>query len=161
VRWADPQPSLSASRALSGFEYLRGILTGRFPAPPIAELIGFCLSGVEEGRAVFEVEPAEYHYNPIGSVHGGLAATLLDSAMGCAINTLLPRGTGYTTLELKVNYLRPLTKETGTVRAEGTVISIGRRVAVAEGRLVDAAGKRYAHATTTCLIMPRDAISSE
>jgi uncharacterized protein (TIGR00369 family) len=108
---------------------------------------------VEEGRAIFEGEPTEYHYNPIGVVHGGLAATLLDSAMGCAVHSMLPVGVGYTTLEIKVNYLRALTSETGTVRAEGRVIKVGGRVAVAEGRITDAAGNLYAHSTTTCLIL--------
>jgi uncharacterized protein (TIGR00369 family) len=101
---------------------------------------------------VFAVEPAEYHYNPIGLVHGGLACTLLDSAMGCAVHTTLPAGTGYTTLELKVNLIRPLTRETGRVLCEGTIIHVGGRTATAEARITDAAGALYAHATTTCMI---------
>ena len=105
-----------------------------------------------EGRAVFAVDPQEFHYNPIGMVHGGLPATLLDSAMGCAVHTLLPEGRGYTTLELKVNFVRALRTDTGRVRAIGRVIDIGGKVATAEGTIVDGAGKLYAHATTTCLL---------
>ena len=108
---------------------------------------------VEEGRAVFEGKPAEYHYHPIGVVHGGLAATLLDSAMGCAVHATLPVDVSYTTIEINVNYLRALTSETGTVRAEGRVINVGGRVALAEGQVTDAAGTLYAHGTTTCLIL--------
>lgn len=153
ITWEDPLPAVERAREMSGLEYLRAIQEGRIPAPPIAELVDMRLAEVDEGRAVFELKAAEFHYNPIGSVHGGIAATLLDSAMGCAVNTVLPRGVSYTTLELKVNYLRPMTRDTGLVRAEGSVVHMGGRVAVAEGRLVDAAGKLYAHATTTCLVM--------
>ena len=113
----------------------------------------FQIVELEEGRAVFAVDPAEYHYNPIGVVHGGLAATLLDSAMGCAVHSMLPAGSGYTTLELKVNFIRALTAETGRVRAEGKLIHLGGRTATAEGRVIDESGKLYAHATTTCLIL--------
>lgn len=153
VRWEDPAAARAAGAGKSGIDYLRAICDGRLPTPPIAELMGFRLSEVAEGRVVFECEPAEYHYNPIGSVHGGLAATLLDSAMGCAVNTLLAAGMGYTTLELKINYLRPLQAGMGVVRAEGTMISKGSRVAVAEGRLTDERGKLYAFGTTTCLVI--------
>lgn len=153
ITWDDPLPAVERGREMSGLEYLRAILDGDIPMAPIGALVGMRLVEVSEGRAVFELQPAEYHYNPIGSVHGGIAATLLDSAMGCSINTRLPRGVSYTTLELKVNYVRPMTRETSVVRAEGHVIHLGGRVAVAEGRLVDAAGKLYAHATTTCLVM--------
>jgi uncharacterized protein (TIGR00369 family) len=114
--------------------------------------MNFGLAELEEGRAVFTVEPAEYHYNPIGVVHGGLAATLLDSAMGCAVHSTLPAGAGYTTLEVKVNFVRPLTAETGEVRCEAEVIHVGGRTATAEGKVLDASGKLYAHATTTCII---------
>jgi uncharacterized protein (TIGR00369 family) len=151
--WGDPMPSVEARRRLSGIEYLRGFLDGTFPPAPIAQTMGMRFVKVEEGRAVFEGEPAEYHYNPIGVVHGGLAATLLDSAMGCAVHSTLPVDVSYTTLEIKVNYLRALTSETGTVRAEGRVIKVGGRVALAEGRITDASGTLYAHGTTTCLIL--------
>jgi len=107
---------------------------------------------VSEGRAVFLVEPSEYHYNPIGVVHGGLAATLLDSAMGCTVHSTLPVGASYTTLEIKVNYIRPMSAETGLVRCEANIIHAGGRTAIAEGKIIDTKGKLYAHGTTTCLI---------
>jgi uncharacterized protein (TIGR00369 family) len=151
--WDDPMPSVEARRRLSGIEYLRGFLNGTFPPAPIAQTMGMRFVEVEGGRAVFEGEPAEYHYNPIGVVHGGLAAALLDSAMGCAVHSTLPVDVGYTTIEIKVNYLRALTCETGAVRAEGKIIKVGGRVAIAEGRITDAAGNLYAHGTTTCLIL--------
>ena len=137
---------------LTGLELLQGMIAGRFPGPPIMQLIGFDLVEVERERAVFEGTPALEHYNPLGTVHGGYAATLLDSCMGCAVHTTLPKGTGYTTLEFKVSLVRALTADTGRVRAEGKVISSGRRVATAEGRLTDAGGRLLAHATTTCLV---------
>ena len=152
VRWGDPRALAEAGRGLSGIEYLRKIAAGELPRPPMGDLMNFGLAELAEGRAVFTVEPAEYHYNPIGVVHGGLAATLLDSAMGCAVHSTLPAGAGYTTLELKVNFIRAMTVETGAVRWEAEVVHVGGRTAVAEGRVLDAAGKLYAHATTTCLI---------
>ena len=138
---------------MTGLELLTGMIEGRLPAPPIMQLIGFDLVEVDKGRAVFEGTPALQHYNPLGTVHGGYAATLLDSCMGCAVHSTLPKGTGYTTLEFKVSLLRPITADTGLVRAEGLVISSGRRVATAEGRLTDARGRLLAHATTTCLVL--------
>jgi uncharacterized protein (TIGR00369 family) len=137
---------------LSGLEFLQKMLAGELPPPPMGVLMNFKITEINVGRAVFEVEPAEFHYNPIGMIHGGLAATLLDSVMGCAVQTMLPAGTGYTTLEIKVNYLRPMTTETGLVRGEATIVHSGGRTAVAEGRVVDQNGKIYARATTTCLI---------
>jgi uncharacterized protein (TIGR00369 family) len=153
VSWEDPLPLAEAGRSSSGLEFLHKIVAGELPRPPLAALMNFDLVELEEGRAVFAVEPAEYHYNPIGVVHGGLAATLLDSAMGCAVHSTLPAGAGYTTLEIKVNYIRAMTSETGRVRCEAKVIHVGGRTATAEGRLVDEAGKLYAHGTTTCLIL--------
>ena len=152
VSWEDPKALAEAARGLTGFEFLRKVVSGELPRPPISALLNFRLAELDEGRAVFTVEPAEYHYNPIGVVHGGLAATLLDSAMGCAVHSVLPAGAGYTTLEIKVNYVRALTAETGLVRCEARVIHVGGRTATAEGKVLDAAGKLYAHATTTCLI---------
>jgi len=143
-------PEVAAT--MGGLELLQGMIAGRFPGPPILELIGFDLVEVEKVRAVFVGVPAFKHYNPLGTVHGGYAATLLDSCMGCSVHTTLPKGTGYTTLEFKVSLVRALTEETGPVRAEGRVISSGRRVATADGRLTDAGGRLLAHATTTCLI---------
>ncbi len=153
VTWHDPSISARTALSLAGITFLRAIAEGRIPAPPIAELMGFELVEVGEGRAVFSVEPREYHYNPIGVVHGGVAATLLDSAMGCAVHSALPEGRAYTTLEIKVNYVRALKRDTGRVRAIGKVIHVGGKVATAEGSLVDAADKLYAHGTTTCLLM--------
>jgi len=123
------------------------------PVAPIAELVGFDLVELGEGRASFELDPGERHYNPLGTVHGGIAATLLDSAMGVAVHTTLGEGQTYTTLELKVNYVRAITEETGRVVATGSVIHRGGRVATAEARLSDANGKLLAHGTSTCLIM--------
>ncbi len=152
VSWEDPRALAEAGRDLSGLEYLGKIVAGELPRPPIGALMNFNITELSEGRAVFTVEPAEYHYNPIGVVHGGLAATLLDSAMGCAVHSTLPAGAGYTTLEIKVNYIRPMTAETGLVRCEAKVIHVGGRTATAEGRLEDERGKLYAYGTTTCII---------
>jgi uncharacterized protein (TIGR00369 family) len=152
ISWEDPRALAEAGRGLSGLEYLQKIVAGELPRPPIGALMNFNLTELSEGRAVFTVEPAEYHYNPIGVVHGGLAATLLDSAMGCAVHSTLPAGGGYTTLEIKVNYIRPMTAETGRVRCEAKVIHVGGRTASAEGRVVGESGKLYAHGTTTCII---------
>ncbi|MET0644975.1 MAG: PaaI family thioesterase [Pyrinomonadaceae bacterium] len=150
--WEDPRALAEAARGLTGLEFLNKVASGELPRPPISALMNFGLAELEEGRVVFTAEPAEYHYNPIGVVHGGLAATLLDSAMGCAVHSVLPAGAGYTTLEIKVNYVRALTAETGEVRCEARVIHVGGRTATAEGKVLDAAGKLYAHATTTCII---------
>lgn len=152
VSWQPPADVAGAALTMGGAAFLRAIAERRLPAPPIAELLGFGIEEVGEGRVVFTVEPQEYHYNPIGMVHGGLAATLLDSAMGCAVHSLLPEGRAYTTLELKVNYVRALKHDTGRVRAIGKVVHLGGKVATAEGSVLDAAGKLYAHATTTCLL---------
>ena len=140
-------------RTMTGLAFLEAIRDGTLPAPPMAQLLGFELSQVERGRAVFEGTPGPQHYNPIGSVHGGFAATLLDSSMACAVQSTLAQGLGYTTLEFKINLVRALSDTTGKVRAEGTVLAVGRRIATADGRLLDAQGKLYAHATTTCLIL--------
>jgi uncharacterized protein (TIGR00369 family) len=139
---------------MTGLELLRAIAAGEAPGAPIAELMGFEPIEAEEGRVLFAAVPGPHHYNPIGTVHGGLAATLLDSAMGCAVHTTLPEGTGYTTLELKVNFTRPITTDTGRVLCEGTVVHRGGRVATAEGRVIaERGGKLLAHGTTTCLLM--------
>ena len=129
VTWEDPTAGAEAAATMSGLEYLRAIARGELPTPPVADLIGFDVFEIEEGRVVFECTPAEYHYNPIGAVHGGLACTLFDSAMGCAVHTMLPAGVGYTTVELKVNFLRPITMNTGRLLCEGTTIHVGGRIA--------------------------------
>ncbi|MES2105427.1 MAG: PaaI family thioesterase [Pseudomonadota bacterium] len=146
--------TLEQMKSRSGFEFLRAIIDGELPAAPIAETLGFFIVEGEPGRIVFQGTPGREHYNPLGSVHGGYFCTLLDSAVGCAVQSVLPKGTGYTTLEIKVNLIRALTDKTGPVRAEGKVIQVGSRVGTAEGRIIDANGKLYAHATTTCLIFP-------
>ena len=153
VTWQDPIELANVARSMAGIEFLRAMRDGKLPPPPIAQLLGFKLVEVEPGRAVFEVQPGERHYNPIGVVHGGLAMTLLDSCMGCAVQTHMPAGSGYTTLEAKTNLVRAITAETGRLRAIGKTLHVGKRMATAEGRLEDAAGKLYAHATTTCLVL--------
>src|SRR6266850_2896248 len=153
ITWSDPQTLAAAGRSMPGIEFLQAIRDGRLPPPPIAQLMGFSLVEVEPGHAVFECTPGEQHYNPIGVVHGGLAMTLLDSAMGCCVQSKMPAGGGYTTLEAKTNLVRPITTTTGKLRAIGKLVHLGNRVATAEGRLEDAAGKLYAHASTTCIVL--------
>jgi len=152
VTWDDPLMGAEHSKTMTGLDYLRAIEKGDIPPPPIARLLGFRLIGVHLGQAVFELEPGEHHYNPIGMVHGGVASTVLDSAMGCAVHSTLPAGTGYSTVELKINFIRPLSTDTGKVLCEARVIHAGGRIATAEGKLVDKDGKLYAHGTTTCII---------
>ena len=153
VSWDDPQAAHDAGLKLSGIEYLRALSAGRIAVPPIMRLLGFRFAQVEEGLVVFECEPGEQHYNTIGVAHGGLAMTLLDSAMGCCVHTRLPLNRSYTTLEVKVNLVRAITAQTGTVRATGRVVHFGGKTATPEARLEDAAGKLYAHGTTTCIIL--------
>jgi uncharacterized protein (TIGR00369 family) len=139
---------------MTGLEYMRALAAGDLPAPPIADLMGFTLVDVDEGYARFRGEPGEQHLNPIGSVHGGFAATLLDSALACAVHTTLPGGVGYSTLELSVNLVRGITPATGPVIAEGRIVHSGRRAATAEARLhAEQGGALLAHGTTTCLIL--------
>ena len=143
---------VEALREYSGLELFRKMLHGELPPPPIAQTLDFAIVEVDKGRVVFQGHPARAHFNPIGSVHGGYHATLLDSCMACAVQSALEAGQGFTTIELKVNYLRALTDQVGPVRAEGKVIQVGRQIGTAEGRLYDAGGRLYAHATTTCLV---------
>jgi len=145
---------IEQARTMDGMTLFGEIMAGRLPAPPMAQALGFWIDEVELGRVVFGYRPVLDHYNPLGSVHGGVAATLLDSVMGCCIHTTLKAGVGYTTVEIKVNYVRAMTDKTGEVRAEGKVINVGSRIATSEARLVDSAGKLLAHGTTTCLICP-------
>ena len=152
VAWQDPTVGAKAAEGMSGLEFWRAVQRGEVPLPPICELIGFGLAEVDEGRVVFECVPGEQHYNTIGVVHGGLACTLLDSAMGGALHTVLPAGTGYTTLEFKTNLLRPVAADTGTLRCEGRPIHVGGRVALAEAGLTDGSGTLYAHATSTLMV---------
>jgi len=158
VNWEDPATNFDRARSLSGMEHLQAIMDGTLPPPPIALTLGMDIVELGEGRAVFAAEPGEYHYNPIGVVHGGLAATLLDSATGCAVQSTLPRGFAYTTLELKTNFVRAITRDTGRVLCEADVVHRGGTIATAEGRLyAEDSGKLLAHGTSTCLIMATDA----
>ncbi len=153
IEWQDPLEALGRAANMTGLDAMRAVAAGELPPPPIAALMGFGITQVDPGLVVFDIEPAEYHYNPIGVVHGGLAATLLDSVMGCAVHSTLGAGDLYTTLEIKVNYTRPMTRDTGRVLAEGKVIHAGGRVATAEGRAwVEETGKLVAHGTTTCFV---------
>lgn len=152
--WEDPARLLAALEGRSGLDGLGAIAEGVIPPPPIARLLGFELVEVAHGHVVFAFEPEEWMYNPLGSVHGGVAATVLDSCMGCAVHTTLDAGVGYTTTDLHVRYLRPMSLATGRVRAEGRVVHSGRRTATADGRLiVDGDGTLLAHATTGCAIL--------
>jgi uncharacterized protein (TIGR00369 family) len=151
--WSDPLAALDVARTLPGLELVRRMMTGELPPPPIAEVLGLRLVEVEEGRAVFEGDPGEQHYNIIGTVHAGFTTTLLDSAMGCALTTTLDAGVAWTTLELKANFTRAITVDSGTVRCTGTIIHPGRRVATTEARLEDAQGRLCAHATSTILVL--------
>jgi uncharacterized protein (TIGR00369 family) len=138
--------------SMAGIDFVRAIFEGRLPAPPIMQTVEPFDSTAEPGIVVFHSIPGLRHYNPIGSVHGGYAATLLDSAMGLAVHTALPAGTGYTTLEFKISFIRGMTRDTGPVRTEGRTMNVGRRAATAEARITDAKGRLLAHATTTCLV---------
>lgn len=146
--------SLDDVRAVDGLTLFKGVMAGRYPAPPIARAIGFEIAEVELGHVVFTYTPLADHLNPLGSIHGGIAATMLDGVMGCCIHTMLKAGIGYTTLEIKVNYVRAMTEKTGKVRAEGKVINVGSRIGTSEGRLYDSKDRLLAHGTTTCLIFP-------
>lgn len=152
--WEDPTPHVQAGMQITGLEYMQAMIDGKYPPPPIAQTLDFRLVEVAEGFAAFEGEPAQFHYNPIGVVHGGLAATLLDSALGCAVHTTLPQGTGYTTVQLNVNLVRAITDQTGIIRCEAKVVHTGRKMATAEADLRDNDGKLLAHGTTTCLVFP-------
>ncbi|MFD3456633.1 PaaI family thioesterase [Streptomyces sp. NPDC058691] len=152
--WKDPSVSAAAVGQRSGLDFLHDIVAGRLPAPPIASTLGFTLEQVEFGRAVFTMEPGEEHYNPIGSVHGGVYATLLDSAAGCAVQSVLPAGMGYTSLDLSLKFLRPMNVDTGKVRAVGGVLNQGRRTALAQAELFDAQDRLLAHATSSCMLFP-------
>src|ERR1700712_5747298 len=150
IKYGVTPPQVMASMA--GIDFFPGIPGGQLPAPPIMQTIEPFDSTAEPGHVVMHSIPAFRHYNPIGSVHGGYAATLLDSAMGLAVHSTLPPGTGYTTLEFKVSFIRGMTKDTGPVRTEGRTLNVGRRAATAEARITDSKGRLLAHATTTCLV---------
>jgi uncharacterized protein (TIGR00369 family) len=150
VQYGVTAPDVMASMA--GVDFVRAIFAGKLPAPPIMQTVEPFDSTADPGVVVMHSIPGFKHYNPIGSVHGGYAATLLDSAMGLAVHSMLPAGSGYTTLEFKISFIRGMTKDTGAVRTEGRVLNVGRRAATAEARITDAKGRLLAHATTTCLV---------
>lgn len=151
--WGDPMQTATAARTSAGLDVLRAVAAGELPGPPIADTLGFDLVEVEPGRVVFAFDPAEYHYNPIGSVHGGVYATLLDSATGCAVHSMLPAGVGYTSLDLTVKFLRAITLDTGRVTCVGTVTHLGGRTALAEARLLDAADRLLGTASSSILVI--------
>ena len=156
-RWSDPSEFVGPIRTLSGLDFMRAFLEGRLPPPPFMELLGVRIVSVEPSSVVFEFEPAEFMYSPLGNVHGGIVTVLLDTAMGCSFHTTLPVGVGYTTLELKVNFLRPVTADSGTLRAEGHVVHSGARIATAGARLVDRDQRLFAHATSTLMVLRAEA----
>ncbi len=151
--WSDPEQVTGSARELGGLPLLEAWVSGELPQPPICALMNFRLTEVGEGRAVFTATPEEYHYNPMGSVHGGLAATLIDSATGLAVMSALPAGVGWTTLDLNVTFVRGMTKDTGPVRCEARLVHRGARVMTAEARLSDGQGRLYAHGAATCLVL--------
>lgn len=152
IRWEDPIAGAQQLRTLSGMDALAALKNGEVPPPPIVNLFGFEFDSLESGKVTFSLQPDESHFNLLGMVHGGAMATLLDSVMGCAVHTMLPQGRGYTTLNININYVRPIGLTTGRVFAEGTVVHTGRSTALATGKVVDAKGKLLATGETTCML---------
>lgn len=152
--WSDPEISIGAARSLRGVDFVRQIMTGQVPLPPAFAMMGFRLVDVEPGFVAGELEPSEFHYNPAGVVHGGIICTLLDSVTGLAVLSQLPVGLGFSTLEVKVNFVRPVSVKTGALLAKGKIVHPGTRIATSEARLVDRQDKLYAHATATCIVLP-------
>jgi uncharacterized protein (TIGR00369 family) len=155
ITWNDPLATAAGADGRTGLEFLRAIIAGHVPPPPIGETLSFALIAADEGVARFRGAPDEIHMNPMNQVHGGYAATLLDSAMGSAVMSTLDRDTAYTTVELSIRLTRAIMPNTGAIVAEGRIVHRGSRIATAEGRLTDAEGRLLAHGTTTCLLMPR------
>lgn len=151
--WGNPLEGVELSKSLSGLDYLLAMKRGEIPASPLINTLDFSIGEIEEGKVSFVLEPKEFHYNPNGSVHGGVITSLLDSAMGCTLHSLLPKGTVYTTLELKVNFLKRVHTGSGILVAEGKVIHLGGTTALLEASLKDPEGVTYAHAVSTCLII--------
>jgi len=156
VTWQDPALGAEAAASLPGIEWLRAMARGDAPPPPLAMLLGFSLAEIAEGEVTVTCEPAEFHYNPLGVVHGGLAAALFDSALGCAVQSVLPPASAAPTMQLQINYIRPITVATGKLTCTGRVIHTGRRLALAEGRLTDAAGTLHAYATGSFVVRKID-----
>ncbi|MEH0974198.1 PaaI family thioesterase [Micromonospora sp. CPCC 205546] len=159
--WADPGINAAHVGRRGGLELLRAMIAGELAAPPIMHLVDMSRMEADEGWVAVELVPQEFHYNPLGTVHGGVISTLLDTAAACAVHTTLPAGVGYTSLDLNVKFLRPVTVASGTLRCEGTVLQGGRRTALAEAKLLDAKSRLVAHATSTCLLFPLDPPSTE
>jgi uncharacterized protein (TIGR00369 family) len=157
VEWDDPFIGVKAAPTMTGLEYLEAMIAGELPPPPIGKLMGMNLVSAAAGTATFTCTPDESHYNPIGIVHGGLVCTLLDSAAGCAVQSTLPAGIGYTSIEIKVSYLRPLHRDSGELTCVGTLVKPGRRVAFADAQVTDAAGRVIATATSSLLVFPLEA----
>jgi uncharacterized protein (TIGR00369 family) len=152
VTWDDPMATAAAGLGAVGLEFLQSLVDGEVPGPPIASLLGMSLVSVSSGSAVFTLTPDESIFNPIGAVHGGIVCTLLDSALGCALHTTLPAGKGYTSVEIKVSYLKPVRPSSGLLTATGRVVRAGSRVGFTEGEVVDASGAVVATATSTLLV---------
>ena len=151
--WADPRASAAVVGTTSGVEMLRAMVRGELPAPPVMHTLGMGgFEVLEEGRCVFTMRAQEFHYNPIGTVHGGVISTLLDSATGCAVHSTLPAGWGYTSLDLTTKFLRPVTVDSGLLRCEGSVINRGLTTALAQAQLFDQAGRLVAYASSSCLL---------
>jgi len=153
ITWQDPMEGAQKAMQMSGIDYLQSMTDGQIPLPPLLFTLDFKPVGFEKGQAIFSFEPQEFHYNPIGSVHGGVISAILDSAMGCTIHSVLEAGTRYTTLELKVNFIKAITIKTGKLQAIGKIIHSGKSTALVEAQLIDANGTLYAHAVSTCMIL--------
>jgi uncharacterized protein (TIGR00369 family) len=156
VTWQDPAPYMEQMRSLSGAEYVQAVRRGEIPMSPMLQLLDIHGHEAQSGHALFTVTPQAFHLNPMGMAHGGLACALLDTAMAVAVISMLPRGVGYVTLEIKVNFIKPMTPDRGELRAEGHALHVGSRTGTAEGKIVDQAGTLYAHGTTTLLLMRPD-----
>ena len=151
-RWDDPMKGAKEALTMAGLDYFQAMNDGKLSMPPLLQTLDFKVESIEKGKAVFAFEPQEFHYNPIGTVHGGVISAILDSAMGCSIHSLLAAGTGYTTLELKVNFLKAITIKSGELKAVGKLIHSGSRTALVEAQLIDEKGTIYAHGVSTCMI---------
>ena len=152
-QWENPMEGAKQALQMDGLDYLQAMTDGKIPLPPLLHTLDFKTNHLEKGQVIFAFEPHEFHYNPIGSVHGGVISAILDSAMGCTLHSILEAGTGYTTLELKVNFLKAITIKTGELRAIGKIIHSGGRTALVEAQLIDKDNTIYAHGVSTCLIL--------
>lgn len=154
--WENPLEGVELSKTLSGFEYLSAIKNGEVPASPLINTLDFSLGELEKGKVSFWFEPQEFHYNPNGSVHGGVITSILDSAMGCTLHSLLPKGMVYTTLELKINFLKRVHTKSGVLTATGNMIHLGNSTALVEASLTDSEGKKYAYGVSTCMLLKNE-----